>query len=97
MIAALTVQGRSLHCRYKVIQSSSVLSDLVALVDCDQGEIPVPDYITLKIILDLIEIVEKNDALQCSHLIPSSLQYLLDFLSQWTFWTVPSSRLPLSS
>ena len=84
-MTALVVQGRRLQCQTKVIQSSSVLTDLVGLVDCDQGDIPVPDFISLQIILDLIEIVEKGDTLQCSHLSPSSLHYLVDFLVAMDF------------
>ena len=41
--------------------------------------IPVPEFISRQIVLDWVEIVEKEDA-DCAHLVLVSLSYLLDFL-----------------
>ena len=77
---SLVVQGRSLHCPVRVIQSSCLLSDLMELTEDDQHQILVPDWISLQIMQDVVEIVEKGDTGECAHLVLVSLSYLLDFL-----------------
>ena len=79
MTITLAVKGKRLLCSASVIQSSSLLSDLLQLVDDDQEPVPVPDWISLQIMQDLMKILEMGDT-ECAHLVLVSLSYLLDFL-----------------
>ena len=79
-IVVLMVERKRLQCPIKVILKCSVLTDLMSLTDPDQEEIPLPNFISRQIVLDLIEIVETDDTKECSHLVLSSIYYLLDFL-----------------
>eukprot|EP00092_Neocalanus_flemingeri_P089403 GFUD01113143.1.p1 GENE.GFUD01113143.1~~GFUD01113143.1.p1 ORF type:complete len:261 (-),score=88.12 GFUD01113143.1:27-779(-) len=51
---------------------------MVELVE-DTNPIPIPAFISRQIMLDLVEMVEKDDS-ECAHLILVSIDYLLDFL-----------------
>ena len=53
---------------------------MVASTDDSENPIPVPDFISRQIVLDLVEIIERGDTAQCAHLVLVSLSYLLDFL-----------------
>jgi hypothetical protein len=90
---ALVVQGRGLDVSarwgglvlvidrlLRVVKYSSLFTDLMQLAESDQTAIPVPDFISKQIMLDLVEIVEKDDTAECAHLVLVSLSYLLDFL-----------------
>jgi len=77
--------SRPVYCSRKVIDSSSLLMDMLEYVnDEDPGPIPVPDFISRQIVLDWVEIVEKEDS-DCAHLVLVSLSYLLDFLISMDF------------
>jgi len=72
--------NRPVYCSKKVIDSSSLLMDMLEYVnDEDPSPIPVPEFISRQIVLDWVEIVEKEDT-ECAHLVLVSLSYLLDFL-----------------
>jgi len=75
----LIVQDRPVHCSWKVIASSSLFMDVVELVEDAVSPIPIPAFISRPIMLDLIEMVEKEDW-ECAHLVLVSLSYLMDFL-----------------
>jgi len=77
---SLLVNGTTIHCSRRVIESSSLFLDMVELeLVEDSGPIPISTFITRQIMLDLVEMVEKDDR-ECAHLILVSLPYLLDFL-----------------
>ena len=59
---------------------SSVFKCMVASTDDTDNPIPVPNFISRQIVLDLVEIIERGDTSQCAHLVLVSLSYLLDFL-----------------
>jgi len=64
----------------KVIESSQVWLDTIDSTDPeDDSPILIPSFITKQMILDLVEMVEKDD-MECAHLVLVSLSYLLDFL-----------------
>lgn len=81
----LMVQGRRLECSAKVIKCSALFTDLMHLVESEEEAIPVPDFISRQIMLDLVEMVEKGDTVECAHLVLVSLSYLLDFLIAMDF------------
>ena len=64
----------------RVVELSSVFKCMVASTDDSENPIPVPDFISRQIVLDLVEIIERGDTAQCAHLVLVSLSYLLDFL-----------------
>ena len=74
----LLVQGSPIHCSRRIIASSSLFLDMVELV-ADPSPIPIPNFISRQIMLDLVEMTESGDW-ECAHLILVSLSYLLDFL-----------------
>jgi len=86
----LMVQGRPLACSKKTIKCSELFTEIVQWgehdqqVVSDQGPIPVPEFISRQIMLDLVEIVEKGNK-ECAHLVLVSLSYLLDFLIAMDF------------
>jgi len=86
----LMVQGRPLPCSKKTIKCSELFSEIVQWgehdqqVVSDQGPIPVPEFISRQIMLDLVEIVEKGIK-ECAHLVLVSQSYLLDFLIAMDF------------
>ena len=53
---------------------------MVASTDDTENPIPVPNFISRQIVLDLVEIIERGDTGHCAHLVLVSLSYLLDFL-----------------
>jgi len=53
--------------------------DVVELVEDAVSPIPIPAFITRPIMLDLVEMVEKEDW-ECAHLVLVSHSYLMDFL-----------------
>jgi len=76
----LQVNKSRLKCSRKVIESSQLWQDIVDFTDPeDDSPILVPAFITKQMILDLVEMVEKDD-MDCAHLVLVSLSYLLDFL-----------------
>ena len=64
----LQVNKSRIKCSKKVIESSQLLSDMVDFTDPkDDSPIPIPSFIKKQIILDLVEMVEKDD-MECAHL-----------------------------
>ena len=64
----LLVNKSLLKCSKKVIESSQLWLDIIDFTDPqDDSPIPVPSFITKQMILDLIEMVEKDD-MECAHL-----------------------------
>ena len=63
-----------------MVELSSVFKCMVASTDDTDSPIPVPNFISRQIVLDLVEIIERGDTSQCAHLVLVSLSYLLDFL-----------------
>ena len=64
----LLVNKSLLKCSKKVIESSQLWLDIIDFTDPqDNSPIPVPSFITKQMILDLIEMVEKDD-MECAHL-----------------------------
>jgi len=78
-LLTLIVQDKPIHCSRRLILSSSLFMDMAELVDDDASPIPIPEFISRQIMLDLVEMVEIGDW-ECAHLILVSLSYLLDFL-----------------
>jgi hypothetical protein len=78
---SLLVQGKTIPCSQAMISNCSVFSDLVMFTSTQDtpSPIPVPEFITRQVVLDLLEVVERGD-LECAHLVLVSLSYLLDFL-----------------
>jgi len=76
----LIVHGRKIKCSQMVVELSSVFKCMVASTDDTESPIPVPNFISRQIVLDLVEIIERGDTGQCAHLVLVSLSYLLDFL-----------------
>jgi len=76
----LIVHGRKIKCSQMVVELSSVFKCMVASTDDIENPIPVPNFISRQIVLDLVEIIERGDTGQCAHLVLVSLSYLLDFL-----------------
>jgi len=76
----LIVHGRKIKCSQMVVELSSVFKCMVASTDDTENPIPVPNFISRQIVLDLVEIIERGDTGQCAHLVLVSLSYLLDFL-----------------
>jgi len=76
----LIVHGRRIKCSQMVVELSSVFKCMVASTDDSENPIPVPNFISRQIVLDLVEIIERGDTNQCAHLVLVSLSYLLDFL-----------------
>ena len=64
----LQVNKSRLKCSRKVIESSQLWQDIVDFTDpADDSPILVPAFITKQMILDLVEMVEKDD-MDCAHL-----------------------------
>ena len=64
----LQVNKSRIKCSKKVIESSQLWSDMVDFTDPkDDSPIPIPSFIKKQIILDLVEMVEKDD-MECKHL-----------------------------
>jgi len=80
----LEVQKTIIPCSKSLINHSSLIMDLLEFSIDDDSPIPIPNFITRQIILDWIEIVEKED-FDCAHLVLVSLSYLLDFLIAMDF------------
>jgi len=80
----LEVQKTIIECSKSLISHSSLIMDLLEFSTDDDSPIPIPNFITRQIILDWIEIVEKED-FDCAHLVLVSLSYLLDFLIAMDF------------
>ena len=64
----LQVKKSQIKCSKKVIESSQLWSDMVDFTDPkDDSPILIPSFISKQIILDLVEMVEKDD-MECKHL-----------------------------
>ena len=64
----LQVKKSQIKCSKKVIESSQLWLDMVDFTDPkDDSPILIPSFISKQIILDLVEMVEKDD-MECKHL-----------------------------